>query len=219
MTSFLFFDGPRSDSEIDFVSQTKGRPDSRPTKHQKEERVRRGGVDTQRARQARKFGLCCMLRGWRTNAAKRNVTHTSPLIRSTSRHFFVFDSGACFFVLLRDFFCHFPNFCSSTFFSHPQKKRPPSRFCTMLIIALCGVGLVGGRFSGFVGEKGLPLRKFFFGNFQFFFSRHTQKRRRRTCKTRSGHGKRVHEMKFRARTKMRLLLCRRRGRSKNTLSR
>lgn len=219
MTSFLFFDGPRSDSEIDFVSQTKGRPDSRPTKHQKEERVRRGGVDTQRARQARKFGLCCMLRGWRTNAAKRNVTHTSPLIRSTSRHFFVFDSGACFFVLLRDFFCHFPNFCSSTFFSHPQKKRPPSRFCTMLIIALCGVGLVGGRFSGFVGEKGLPLRKFFFGKFQFFFSRHTQKRRRRTCKTRSGHGKRVHEMKFRARTKMRLLLCRRRGRSKNTLSR
>ena len=218
MTSFLFFDGPRSDSEIDFVSQTKGRPDSRPTKHQKEERVRRGGVDTQRARQARKFGLCCMLRGWRTNAAKRNVTHTSPLIRSTSRHFLVFDSGACFFVLLRDFFCHFPNFCSSTFFSHPQKKRPPSRFCTMLIIALCGVGLVGGRFSGFVGEKGLPLRKFFLENFSFF-SRHTQKRRRRTCKTRSGHGKRVHEMKFRARTKMRLLLCRRRGRSKNTLSR
>lgn len=174
MTSFLFFDGPRSDSEIDFVSQTKGRPDSRPTKHQKEERVRRGGVDTQRARQARKFGLCCMLRGWRTNAAKRNVTHTSPLIRSTSRHFLVFDSGACFFVLLRDFFCHFPNFCSSTFFSHPQKKRPPSRFCTMLIIALCGVGLVGGRFSGFVGEKGLPLRKIFFGKFQFFFSAHAK---------------------------------------------
>lgn len=103
------------------------------------------------------------------------TSHTlSPLIRSTSRHFLVFDSGACFFVLLRDFFCHFPNFCSSTFFSHPQKKRPPSRFCTMLIIALCGVGLVGGRFSWFVGEKGLPLRKIFFGKFQFFFSAHAK---------------------------------------------
>jgi hypothetical protein len=63
MTSFLFFDGPRSASEIDFVSQTKRRPDSRPTKHQKEERVRRGGVDTQRRTPRRKVQsllyACC----------------------------------------------------------------------------------------------------------------------------------------------------------------
>ena len=148
------------------------------------------------------------------------TSHTlSPLIRSTSRHFLVFDSGACFFVLLRDFFCHFPNFCSSTFFFTPTEKTSAKPFLHDADNSSVRCWLGWGSFFRVCGGKRFAFAKIFFWKISVFFSRHTQKRRRRTCKTRSGHGKRVHEMKFRARTKMRLLLCRRRGRSKNTLSR
>lgn len=219
MTSFLFFDGPRSDSEIDFVSQTKGRPDSRPTKHQKEERVRRGGVDTQRARQARKFGLCCMLRGWRTNAAKRNVTHTKPADTFNVSALFGVRLWCLFFCVAERFFLSFPKFLLQHFFFTPTEKTSAKPFLHDADNSSVRCWLGWGSFFRVCGGKRFAFAKIFFWKISVFFSRHTQKRRRRTCKTRSGHGKRVHEMKFRARTKMRLLLCRRRGRSKNTLSR
>ena len=158
MTSFLFFDGPRSASEIDFVSQTKGRPDSRPTKHQKEERVRRGGVDTHGARQARKFGLCCMLRGWRHKAAKRNVTHTSPLIRSASRHFLC-STLACFFVLVRVSAAFFSFFLLRHFFFTPTEKTSAKPFLHDANGSSVRCWPGWGSFFRFVGEKGLPLQK------------------------------------------------------------
>jgi len=89
MTSFLFFDGPRSVSEIDFVPQTKRRPDSRPTKHQKKRKECDEEVSTpSRAWVKNSVSVSRGLRGWRRTKAHHH-THDS-LIRSVSLPFAFF---------------------------------------------------------------------------------------------------------------------------------
>lgn len=188
MTSFLFFDGPRSASEIDFVSQTKRRPDSRPTKHQKEERVRRGGVDTQRRTPRRKVQsllyACCSGVG-----VARPQSATSHTLAADT---FNVSKKLSLSVVL-------------AFFVVAKKKKKSfhrGRFCTMLLVALCGVGFGCWGSSFLLGATQKRREK-------------AQNNARRDLVT----GSACTKTNFRARTKMRLLLCRRRGRSKNTLSR
>jgi len=175
MTSFLFFDGPRSASEIDFVSQTKRRPDSRPTKHQKEERVRRGGVDTQQRTPRRKVQsllyACCSGVG-----VARPQSATSHTLAADTFNV----SGTLFALSLLAFLwsakkslllcvsAEKEGFCSGQKKNH---RHSPGRFCTMLMVALCGVGL-----ASVVWVFPWPLAKVFFSlRNAVSFSRRTQK--------------------------------------------
>jgi len=187
MTSFLFFDGPRSASEIDFVSQTKRRPDSRPTKHQKEERVRRGGVDTQRRTPRRKVQsllyACCS--GVGVARPQSATSHTLAADTFNVSKKLSLSVVLAFLWLLR------------------RKKVLSPR--PVLHDAI-----------------GSSVRCWLLAAGGLFFSGATQKRRERAQNNARRDlvtGSACTKTNFRARTKMRLLLCRRRGRSKNTLSR
>ncbi len=122
MTSFLFFDGPRSVSEIDFVPQTKRRPDSRPTKHQKKERMRRGGVDTQKRAPGEKLELCSARSG--VGGGQRDApSHTLTADTFSVFHFFcVLLSLLC---RVRGVWCRLFLFFWSCFFCFGATKKGP----------------------------------------------------------------------------------------------
>lgn len=223
MTSFLFFDGPRSASEIDFVSQTKRRPDSRPTKHQKEERVRRGGVDTNNARRREVQSLLYAC-GSGVGVARRQSATSHTLTADTFNvfAFWCVQSLLAFLWLLRKspLLVAFKKVFAQTRIFKRQRnntsflqRKENSRFCTMLMVALCGVGWVLCRVGpgGAVvrGESG-AIKQGFLLKTQFLFSRRTQKGGEELARRDLVTGSACMKTNFHARTKMRLLLCRRR---------
>lgn len=223
MTSFLFFDGPRSASEIDFVSQTKRRPDSRPTKHQKEERVRRGGVDTNNARRREVQSLLYAC-GSGVGVARRQSATSHTLTADTFNvfAFWCVQSLLAFLWLLRKspLLVAFKKvFAQTRIFKRqrnnkllsPTKRKQPVLHDANGSSVRCWLGSLSCGSGGAVvrGESG-AIKQGFLLKTQFLFSRRTQKGGEELARRDLVTGSACMKTNFHARTKMRLLLCRRR---------